>query len=196
MEQALAGDLLLIDVKENMNEGKTYYMFKYLADVLFKTHRYRYVAKVDDDTYLHIPHFFSWMGREKNFSGSAGDAGGNVVFGGNIKERSFFYVGAFYGLSTHLLLQVIGRVELKYRGGKLEDQLFGAWVRLYGSDVADVRIDPSLMAMMRNNMQLEEQAELVLGRSQQLVFFHGAKKITDWLYLYRRFRMELDMTEA
>ena len=38
---------------------------------------------------------------------------------------------------------------------------------------------------MRNFQQLEDMERWVMEKAKDLVFFHPAKKITDWVYLVR-----------
>lgn len=56
LEQAVHGDLMVLDMKENMNEGKTFAFFKSVADMAAVRggRIYDFVAKGDDDTFVHI----------------------------------------------------------------------------------------------------------------------------------------------
>jgi hypothetical protein len=52
------GDIHMIDMQENMNEGKSYEYFASMAQMYGKgereKRRWDYVMKVDDDTFLHL----------------------------------------------------------------------------------------------------------------------------------------------
>ncbi|TPX42171.1 hypothetical protein SeMB42_g05253 [Synchytrium endobioticum] len=54
LEDALYHDIMVLDVPENMNDGKTYAYFSALARKYSSTD-YMYAAKVDDDVWLHLP---------------------------------------------------------------------------------------------------------------------------------------------
>eukprot|EP00798_Chlamydomonas_sp_ICE-L_P026141 gene26140-11861_t len=111
----------MLDLIENMNGGKTYFLLKYIVERILPTHGYKYLVKMDDDTYVHFPNFFGWMeSKQVAFNNTP-----NVMFGTPL--RHFFNLGAFYGLSTHLVKEIIHQVEPRLRGGKHEDQLAGAW---------------------------------------------------------------------
>jgi hypothetical protein len=47
------GDLVILNVTENMNEGKAYYHWKWIGEHLDTT-QYDYVAKADDDAFIHF----------------------------------------------------------------------------------------------------------------------------------------------
>jgi hypothetical protein len=55
------GDLHMIDMVENMNDGKSYEYFASMAqmfpgNVSREQRKWDYVMKVDDDSFLHLPH--------------------------------------------------------------------------------------------------------------------------------------------
>ena len=48
-----------------MHAGKIYYSFKHVQDqILKKEGRYRYLIKLDDDSFLHIPNLYNFMHAE------------------------------------------------------------------------------------------------------------------------------------
>eukprot|EP00798_Chlamydomonas_sp_ICE-L_P014962 gene14962-21018_t len=96
-------------------------MLKYIVEWILPTHSYQYLVKIDDDTFVNIPSFFGWMeSMQVAFSNTP-----NVMFGDPV--RRYYNSGAFYGFSTHLVKEIIPQVEPRFRGGKFEDQLAGAW---------------------------------------------------------------------
>eukprot|EP00798_Chlamydomonas_sp_ICE-L_P002476 gene2476-5428_t len=114
-----------------------HYKSQYIVEWILPTHGYQYLLKMDDDTYVHFPHFFQWMKTMRvAFTNTP-----NVMFGSQKASRPYFYLGAFYGFSMHLVKEVVHKVEPRFRGGKHEDQLAGAWVRMYSSNVTDIEID-------------------------------------------------------
>ena len=56
------GDIHMLDVEENMNEGKSYEYFAWLASMYPKEDAeqrpWDYAMKLDDDAFLHIPRLF------------------------------------------------------------------------------------------------------------------------------------------
>jgi hypothetical protein len=60
LEQQMYGDLVELDVQENMNKGKTYHLFEWMHHHL----QFKFVMKADDDSFLVIAnlvkklHFF------------------------------------------------------------------------------------------------------------------------------------------
>ena len=44
-----------------MNFGKTYYSIKYIVDHVLPVQPYRFIIKLDDDSYLHLPALRRWM---------------------------------------------------------------------------------------------------------------------------------------
>jgi hypothetical protein len=69
------GDIHVIDMEENMNEGKSYEYFASMAamfpgNVSKQERPWDYVMKVDDDTFLHLPNLVEKlrpMKREKTW---------------------------------------------------------------------------------------------------------------------------------
>lgn len=84
MEQETYGDILMLDVLENMNNGKSYEYFatlgKMYPETLSETERpYDYAMKLDDDSFLYIPNLLeklrpltprqnTWLVRHCNLS--------------------------------------------------------------------------------------------------------------------------------
>ncbi|CAG8548388.1 21037_t:CDS:2, partial [Dentiscutata erythropus] len=52
-ENITYGDIIILDVKENMNSGKAYYYWKWIGSNLDTT-EYDYAAKADDDSFVHF----------------------------------------------------------------------------------------------------------------------------------------------
>ncbi|CAG8450230.1 4508_t:CDS:2, partial [Gigaspora rosea] len=47
------GDIIILDVKENMNDGKAHYYWKWVG-LNLNTTKYDYAAKTDDDSFVHF----------------------------------------------------------------------------------------------------------------------------------------------
>ncbi len=54
-EQKMFKDVVLMEVKEAMNEGKTYHMLRWLTKNITAS----YVMKADDDSYIVIPNLLN-----------------------------------------------------------------------------------------------------------------------------------------
>ena len=59
------GDTLMCARRENLNWGKTYYSIKYIVDHVLPVQPYRFIIKLDDDSYAHVPTLHSWMTQRK-----------------------------------------------------------------------------------------------------------------------------------
>ncbi|KAJ3199984.1 hypothetical protein HK099_002863 [Clydaea vesicula] len=115
-------DLMILDIEENMNDGKTFHYFQTVY-YKFKQNKYKFVMKVDDDTFLHLPNF------EKKFS-TLPTTG--LYFGrywGSVKHRNGFMTGMGYALSWDLVEHIAEEVPLAGKSiiGQ-EDGLVPSWI--------------------------------------------------------------------
>lgn len=87
------GDLVMLDTVENMNNGKGYYYWKWIAEQLDNT-RYDYVSKTDDDSFIHF----------QNLALNLRPLTRDNLYYGNKSPRSFrsFMRGAIEVLSVDL----------------------------------------------------------------------------------------------
>lgn len=70
-EANLYGDLFILDIPENMNQGKTYHFFSQVHGRSMQP--FRFVMKADTDTYLHLDHIkqlFSQIPSDHTFWGA------------------------------------------------------------------------------------------------------------------------------
>eukprot|EP00798_Chlamydomonas_sp_ICE-L_P011994 gene11994-15088_t len=188
------GDMTLVSFSESMNDGKMYYTVKQLATYLrlIYTNRkrwYRFIIKVDDDTYVHMPHLSHWM---KSTRSRAITLGHFTMFGPRLQH---YYYGSFNGFSIELFLDVASKIEERYMGGHFEDWLLGAWMRMYGPTdmpITDVHFEPAHMLhidYLEHNVT--NMAKEVKARANTLVFFH-TKELEDLLYLREVLMKEVD----
>ena len=45
--------------------GKTYYSIKYILDHVMPVQQYKYIIKLDDDSYVHMPALHAWMAERR-----------------------------------------------------------------------------------------------------------------------------------
>ncbi|KZT59388.1 glycosyltransferase family 31 protein [Calocera cornea HHB12733] len=123
-EAELYGDVVFLDIEENMNEGKTYAYFKWVSGMPVGE-RPRFVMKADSDTFLVLPnvlHTFSHL--------SCSDS---VYWGtswGSCLDTCypFYHRGMAYGLSWPLVAW-LGSADLpSWATWGMEDARTGAWL--------------------------------------------------------------------
>jgi len=96
-------DVTYLNIKENMNEGKTPTWFKYCAS-LFGKYRFDYSAKVDQDTMINMPHFLDFIITDlAPYPYNVRIYGGNFIRNGIQTRFGHFYAsGQFYFLSSDM----------------------------------------------------------------------------------------------
>ena len=80
----MEADVIYLNIKENMNHGKTPTWFKY-ASSLCRTKKIDYVGKIDSDTFLHIDSFVTHIHRDLPPRPSHG-SDGRKRYGGLLRE--------------------------------------------------------------------------------------------------------------
>ncbi|CAG8768965.1 28874_t:CDS:2, partial [Dentiscutata erythropus] len=117
-ESITYGDIVILNIEENMNEGKTFEYFKWFA----KHREDNYMHKLDDDTFLHLIHYyrdFQDLPRERVYYGNClGDRPGSYRFMG----------GAGYTLSRDLVIDIAESDWVSSFIEGAEDQLVGEWI--------------------------------------------------------------------
>ncbi|CAG8798457.1 3317_t:CDS:2, partial [Racocetra persica] len=69
-ESKMYGDIIILNITENMNEGKTFEYFSWFA----KHREDNYMTKLDDDTFIHLIHYYrdlQDLPRERVYYGNA-----------------------------------------------------------------------------------------------------------------------------
>lgn len=106
------GDLMFLDIEENMNEGKTYEYLKFMADTYNST-GLDYVFKADDDSYIRLDRLEMDMRKQKRQMLYWGYLVGNTFMGGEC-----------YGLSFDLVKWVsTSQTAQKYKTGHEDSQV-------------------------------------------------------------------------
>ncbi|CAG8465127.1 23247_t:CDS:2 [Cetraspora pellucida] len=117
-ESKMYGDIVILNITENMNEGKTFEYFSWFA----KHREDNYIHKSDDDTFIHLIHYYrdlQDLPREHVYYGNAlGYVHGTYTFMG----------GAGYTLSRDLVVDIVGSQWVNLYSKGYEDWLVGEWV--------------------------------------------------------------------
>ncbi|KAJ3218838.1 hypothetical protein HK099_004914, partial [Clydaea vesicula] len=104
-EQEKFNDLFILDIEENMDNGKTFNYFKTLYNA-YHPHQFKFVMKADDDTFLHFPNL------EKKFLSLPEY---DVYFGRKVEHINGngggFIAGMGYALSWNLVEFIATKVE-------------------------------------------------------------------------------------
>ncbi|CAG8659509.1 6645_t:CDS:2, partial [Cetraspora pellucida] len=116
-ESKMYGDIVILNITENMNEGKTFEYFSWFA----KHREDNYMHKSDDDTFIHLIHYYrdlQDLPREHVYYGNAlGYVHGTYTFMG----------GAGYTLSRDLVIDIVGSNWVNLYSKGYEDWLVGEW---------------------------------------------------------------------
>ncbi|CAG8545486.1 15602_t:CDS:2 [Dentiscutata heterogama] len=117
-ESKMYGDIVILNITENMNQGKTFEYFKWFA----KHREDNYMVKSDDDTFIHLIHYYrdlQDLPRERAYYGNAL---------GYEHETYTFMGGAGYTLSRDLVIDIAGSDWAGSHVVGNEDWLVGEWV--------------------------------------------------------------------
>jgi len=143
-EKNFEGDLVYLNIKENMNEGKTPTWFQYAADIS-ERHGIDYISKLDSDTYLDIHALISLMDTDLPAK-PATEPDNRKRYGGILREYNTcggfpyckllqgraYMSGQFYFVSSDLARFVSdGREDEQALGVGHEDFDFGMWIFSY-----------------------------------------------------------------
>jgi hypothetical protein len=116
-EKTLYNDILILDCKENMDNGKTYTFFSSVPKI-FRNSPFEYVMKTDDDVFLHIPNLVSkLMTLSKK----------GVYYGRNVKGHNFM-AGMGYALSWDLVEWIAASDYAKINKEGQEDATVAKWL--------------------------------------------------------------------
>ncbi|CAG8731237.1 15079_t:CDS:2, partial [Dentiscutata heterogama] len=92
-ESKIYGDIVILNITENMDKGKTFEYFKWFA----KNRKDNYMAKLDDDAFFHLIHFYRDLQdipRER------------VYYGDTVFDK--YMAGGGYTLSRDLVIDIVG----------------------------------------------------------------------------------------
>ncbi|KAF0404138.1 glycosyltransferase family 31 protein [Gigaspora margarita] len=118
-ESKIYGDIVILNITENMNNGKTFEYFKWFA----KHRDDNYLLKLDDDSFLHLIHYYrdlQDLPRKRAYYG-------NAIL--NIDSvTNTFLGGGGYTLSRDLIMDITGSDWVSSNAVGTEDWLVGKWV--------------------------------------------------------------------
>ncbi|CAG8513857.1 25475_t:CDS:2 [Dentiscutata erythropus] len=120
-ESKMYGDIVILNITENIDEGKTFEYFKWFA----KNRKDNYMVKLDDDAFLHLIHYYrdiQDIPRERVYYG-------NAVIDQLGQPGTYAYMGGGgYTLSRDLVVDIVGSnwANSNFKGH--EDWLVGEWV--------------------------------------------------------------------
>ncbi|KAI8621083.1 hypothetical protein BC830DRAFT_1077408 [Chytriomyces sp. MP71] len=175
MEQLLfPHETAILDIKENMDHGKSYYWFKYAANHLLETPhpdgtskkctQYRYVAKVDDDSLLHFPRLAAELLK-------INDTHAHNYYVGRI-NRSYgdpFMCGMLYLLSENLVRYIATSQKTALDIVGLEDRKTAEWIRGSGMIVEPV----GLQRQLHDHMDFMDYPRFI---TNETICLHGLKR--------------------
>ncbi|RIB17621.1 Glycosyltransferase Family 31 protein [Gigaspora rosea] len=118
-ESKIHGDIVILNITENMNNGKTFEYFKWFA----KHREDNYLLKLDDDSFLHLIHYYrdlQDLPRKRAYYG-------NAIFNKG-SETNTFFGGAGYTLTRDLIMDITGSDWVSSDTVGTEDWLVGNWV--------------------------------------------------------------------
>ena len=99
-EQIEFGDLVILDIDENMNNGKTFEFFRFASQLK----GYDFISKADDDVYIHLTNF---MQRLDDIKMGLGYKFKGVYFGRKLElYKHTFMTGMLYTLSFDLVTTI------------------------------------------------------------------------------------------
>ncbi|CAG8550501.1 7023_t:CDS:2 [Cetraspora pellucida] len=117
-ESKIYGDIVILNITENMNDGKTFEYFKWFA----KHRDDNYMLKLDDDTFLHLIHYYRELQdlpKERVYYGNAL---------GHYQGTYSYMGGAGYTLSRDLVVDIAGSHWASSNVKGDEDWRVGEWV--------------------------------------------------------------------
>lgn len=168
-------DLVYLNIKENMEEGKTSTWFQYASEIS-DTHGIDYVSKLDTDTYVNIDALLSLMdadlpARSLNVADHRKRYGGVLreynTCGGNrhclLLQSRVYMSGQFYFVSSDLATFVSSQVDEKALGVGFEDFDFGLRIFSYPGTLNLVILSTGMVTIHSSETKQDSWWENSLG---------------------------------
>jgi len=169
-------DVTYLNIKENMNEGKTTTWFKYCAS-LFEEYGFDYSAKADEDTMINMPHFLDFIITDlAPYPYNVRIFGGNFIRNARQTRVGHIYAsGQFYFLSSDMTA-FVSSDELD-RESIIETRL--------------ARKSPSQLKPRNEDLDMGTHVHhhpypvKFVQMSQRVVYIHKVKTVERWMELWR-----------
>ena len=173
-------DLVYLNIRENMEEGKTSTWFQYASDISV-THRIDYISKLDSDTYVDLQALLSLMDTDLPAIPSTGPDH-RKRYGGILREYNtcggfphclllqgrVYMSGQFYFVSTDLARFVSsGRVDENALGVGFEDFDFGLRIFSYPGTINLVILSTGMITIHNAETKKDSWWEDSLGNFPQ-----------------------------
>ncbi|CAG8505557.1 12826_t:CDS:2, partial [Dentiscutata erythropus] len=122
-ESKMHGDIVILNITENIDEGKTFEYFKWFA----KNRKDNYMVKLDDDAFLHLIHYYrdiQDIPRGRVYYGNA------VLPDWDIHSTYMAdsKLGGGYTLSRDLVIDIVGSDWASSNTKGYEDWLVSEWI--------------------------------------------------------------------
>ena len=167
MENQIHQDLVILDIKKNMNEMKTFYYFKHIYELGKK---YKMVVKSVSDCFLHLPRLEAkFRNLPKN---STFNFGKNGWYGTELK----YLLGEFYGFSWDLVQYVATTSDSGVREHifGLDDVTSGRWIQSY-----ERHKSVEWVGLNAGNQYVDIACECVFSLAEDTMIVHALKKESD-----------------
>ena len=113
------GDVVVLNIRENMEDGKSQTWFKYASSLAMMGHKIDYVGKTDSDTYPNVDQFVDFI---KGYLSPA--PFNRRIYGGSMgadyRRHDYYAFGQFYFMSTDLAQYISHELTVEDRAGILK----------------------------------------------------------------------------
>ncbi|XP_024360392.1 uncharacterized protein [Physcomitrium patens] len=177
LESLHYGDLLILDMEENMNKGKTW---KYFSTVAIMGVHFDYVMKVDDDSYVRIHNLAASLAEQPRVDLYYG----YVLPCENQNAYMNYIAGMGYILSWDLVQWIHESPIVRKRiGGYSEDRMTGDWLDAGNKALNRVNMKP----MFYDHPAYKGRDRCSHELNPETILIHQLKSTALWLHVLRYF---------
>ncbi|ETO25647.1 hypothetical protein RFI_11488 [Reticulomyxa filosa] len=182
-------DIIVLDIKESMNDGKTFAYFEYVANHHLYRQLYAFVGKFDDDTYthfvnLHKQHAFNTM---YYFGKKSGNQKNMTIIRGT--APSWYMYGMGYGVSMYAVYWLGSDLSYAYHNRviRAEDATFAVWLfsdrMIHTPNILEfnwslVNVD---WYYCNNVLLWEKRCNVYKPLNHNFIYIHWLKNLTSWV---------------